>query len=139
MKFSTNRKILAAGVSILITAFIVGLTPWYKAYCTYDHLWTCAKLRASIEYNYSHLIEDSSAQDAAGSRETIERAVQNACDNSELSLIDVSSDSGYCYAVDGYCREGGQFLIAVDDNNNIRVDCSFEEHDIVYTDLSEVG
>lgn len=133
---TTNRKILATGALTLLIAFVVSLTPWYRAYMHYDHRWTCAKLRKVIELRYPDAVQEMAAQYAPDAPETVEAALRRANDTIDYTFTESDID-GVLYEASGACRDGGVFLIRISDNGYISVRCSLEEHDIDYTQIPE--
>lgn len=136
MQLSTNRKILGVGAAVLLIAFVVSVTPWYRAYIANDHRWTCAKLRKSIEWNYAYLLDTAADQYTAGSQEAVAAALHRANSRDEYVLAGSAQD-GVAYEITGACREGGTFLVYIDDAGYLSVRCSLSEHDIDYTQLPE--
>lgn len=138
MKWSTNRKIMAVGIGVLLMAFVVSLTPWYDAYIAHDNRWTCAKLRKSIEWNYSGLLEENLTTYAPGSEELVQQAQKQTYRTIDVEIVPESSDDGYYhYVIRGLCRDGGTIHATVDDSGWIHVTCDLQDHDIDYTELPE--
>lgn len=136
MIISNNRKILAAGGFLLAAAFVISLTPWYRAYCADDHRWTCAKVRKGIEWSYEQQIESGES----GSNGLLTQVLGARYEADEYTVIPASSatpadkESPVGTIITGLCREGGSFHIHENGDGTITVTCDLSNHDVDYSD-----
>lgn len=131
MKWSINRKIVAAGIGVLLIAFVVSLTPWYRAYIDYDHQWTCAKYRKVLEEHYAELVQRSTY--TIGSLELLEDAIGMGNKRVEYTIDAIPDAAVYAaYLLDGICLDGGGFTVTMDDAGGIAVRCNHPGHDADY-------
>lgn len=137
MKWSTNCKILSAGAVLLAAAFLISLTPWYRAYIAHDHRWTCAKLRKVIEWNYGERLREKAGDQSVDARALLEQVVRDSYSAKEIAVIEEKTGTETIYLMDGLCRDGGTFRAEMNVDGNVYVRCDHEGHDVDYTALPE--
>lgn len=135
MRWSYKRTIAFVGAGILVAALVVSLTPWYKAYCADDHRWTCAKIRAIVDWDYGNALDAGES----GSIGLLTKVLDAHFEADEYTLIPASSvtpadeESPEGAILVGLCKDGGTLHISVRENGCVTLTCDVEGHDIGYS------